>query len=75
MFYSSSLLQATAWIATVVLDIMAVVYFILLCSYCRRQTHTKDDEPSNPLIMTGIAENVVHGVIILGASCNLAQAP
>ena len=55
----SSPLQATAWIGTVILDIMAVVYFILLCSYCRRQTKTTEDEPSNPLIMTSIAENEV----------------
>ena len=54
-------MQATAWIGTVILDVLTVVYFVLLCSYCRRQwcIGKTDDQQFKPLIMTTFAESEV----------------
>ena len=53
-------LQATAWIGTVILDVLAVIYFILLCSYCRRRCLSDtDDQQFTPLVMTTFAETEV----------------
>lgn len=59
---SAPILQATAWIGTVILDVLTVVYFVLLCSYCRRQWclgRIDEDQQFKPLIMSTFAETEV----------------
>jgi hypothetical protein len=54
--------KATAWIGTVILDSLTVVYLVLLCSYCRRQWclgKTEEDQQFKPLIMTTFGETQV----------------
>jgi hypothetical protein len=53
--------KATAWIGTIILDVLAVVYLVLLCSYCRRQwcLGNTDDQQFKPLVMSTLAETEV----------------